>query len=176
MPRLPLLAQFWFLVSAPVVIIDAIFVCMRSKLGDTPHPLADTPPFNYWMIYATYDQRYAPNDDAFVVVQSWLNLLEVFLGLLAVLLSWRGNPSCSIKLALIVSVMTLYKTIMYLLMDVVEGGKYTHHNEPMDTLKMVVLPSLVWVVMPAVVIMQCVRRLSFAANSNAAATRKQKKG
>ncbi|KAH9593077.1 Emopamil-binding protein [Trypanosoma melophagium] len=175
MPRLPLLAQLWFIVTAPVVIIDAIFVLSRSKLENEPHPLAETSPFNYWVLYATYDKRYAPNDDAFVVVQSWLNLLEVSLGLFAVFLSWRGDACSSIQLAFAVSVMTLYKTVMYLVIDIIEGGKYTQHNTPMDTITMVVLPSLVWVVMPAIVIKLCMQRICVVAHNKEAAAGKQKK-
>ncbi|RNF08217.1 cholestenol Delta-isomerase [Trypanosoma conorhini] len=173
--ELPLLAKLWFLLTAPVVLIDGVFVLTRSSSPSVPHPLADTPPFNWWVLYATYDRRYAPNDDAFVVVQSWMNMLEVALGILALVLSHRGSVVEGLQLALVVSVMTLYKTVLYLAMEVVEGGKYTKHNSTFDTLMMTVLPSSFWIIVPAMLIVQCGRRLSGAVPGSKAAPQKRKK-
>jgi len=88
---LPTLAKCWFLVVAPIVAIDATFVLYRASNANEPHPLGETIPFKYWTTYAVYDRRYAPNDDAFVVAQSWMNGIEVLLGLVAVLLSFMGR-------------------------------------------------------------------------------------
>ncbi|KAK7198103.1 Emopamil binding protein [Novymonas esmeraldas] len=159
---LPLFPKIWFLLSAPVVVVDAIFVLMRANSVDVPHPLADTPPFKYWLIYAEHDHRYAPNDDAFVVLQSWLNLVEVALGLLVALLALGRAQNAAIKLAIVVSLMTLYKTVIYLGIDVVEGSKYTKHNTLQDQVLMFVIPSSVWLVASSVILRQCFSALVVA--------------
>ncbi|KEG11600.1 hypothetical protein DQ04_02451020 [Trypanosoma grayi] len=175
MAGLTRLAQFWLLLTAPVVLIDAVFVLTRAASPDEPHPLANTPPFSFWELYATYDRRYGPNDDAFVVVQSWLNLLEIVLGVFSVVLTWKGDACRSVKLALIVSVMTAYKTVLYLALDVAEGGKYTRHNTALDMLTMVLLPSSLWIAVPTVVALQCLRRLSATAGRGATPSLKKAK-
>lgn len=42
---------------------------------------------------------------------------------------------------IVTSVMTLYKTVMYFMMDVVEKGKYTNHNAAMQKIMMILIPS-----------------------------------
>lgn len=149
----PKLALLWYALVTPVVIIDAIFVLQRSKSG--PHPLAEVVPFNFWVLYAEYDKRYSPNDDAFVVVQSYLNLVEVTLGVLVLLLALFRSRLPAVKLSLVVSAMTIYKTVMYFAMDVVEGGKYTAHNSIPNQLMMVMVPSSFWVVIPSIIFAKC---------------------
>ncbi|KPA80928.1 hypothetical protein ABB37_04328 [Leptomonas pyrrhocoris] len=152
---LPLLAAVWFSAVAPVVLIDGIFVLTRSLHAKVPHPLSEVFPFKYWLIYARYDRRYGPNDDAFVIAQSWLNLVEVVLGLLAVLLSLRRASNAAVKLGILVATMTMYKTVLYFMLDVAEEGRYTKHNTLIDQLTMVVIPSSFWIIVPAVIIKQC---------------------
>ncbi|KAL7697048.1 hypothetical protein N2W54_001268 [Lotmaria passim] len=152
---LPLLAAVWFSAVAPVVLVDGIFVLTRSLDASVPHPLSQVFPFKYWLIYAEYDRRYGPNDDAFVVAQSWLNLVEVALGLLAVLLSFCRANNAAVKLALLVATMTLFKTVLYYVLDIVEDGKYTKHNTFFEQLTMVIIPSSFWIIIPAVIIKKC---------------------
>ncbi|KAG5499259.1 hypothetical protein JIQ42_04072 [Leishmania sp. Namibia] len=175
---LPLLAKVWFLAVAPAIILDAIFVLMRPQSVDVPHPLAEVFPFTYWTIYAQYDRRYAANDDAFVVVHSWLKLVEVVMGFFAVLCSLWNIQSHAIKLAIVVSLMTLYKTVLYCLIDIVEGGKYTHHNTLQDRLIMLIAPWSLWFIVPSIILHQCFRALAVAnvarqAAPKAAASRHQ---
>ncbi|KAF8283618.1 putative Emopamil binding protein [Trypanosoma cruzi] len=172
---IPLFAKLWFILTAPLLLIDATFVFTRSSSTGVPHPLADTPPFNLWVLYSTYDRRYAPNDDAFVVLQSGMNILEAALGLFAFLLAERGKAIASLKLALVVGVMTLYKTLMYFSLEAIEGGKYTKHNSTFDALMMVALPSSLWIIVPAAIILQCSCRLSVAASGRAVAPQGKKK-
>ncbi|EAN79146.1 Emopamil binding protein, putative [Trypanosoma equiperdum] len=161
-PRLPTVATAWLLLTAPVVLLDAVFVLNRPKTPDTPHPLGELVLFQPWTVYATYDRRYAPNEDAFVVAQSWMNLLEVTLGLLALLLSFSGYWKSAIKLAAVVSVMTFSKTLLYFVMDFVEGGEYTRHIGYLDKLLMVLLPSSVWIIAPFFTAIRCLQSLSQA--------------
>jgi len=157
--KLPALAKLWFLAVTPIVAIDAMFVLFRSSDPKQPHPLAETIPFKYWTIYEKYDLRYAPNDDAFVVAQSWMNVIEVVLGMVAVVLSQMNVHEAAVKLALIVAVMTMYKTVLYYLMDVAEDGKFTSHNTFKDKVLMVWVPSSFWIIVPAIIVAQCSRVL-----------------
>ncbi|KPI87685.1 hypothetical protein ABL78_3223 [Leptomonas seymouri] len=152
---LPLLAAVWFCAVAPVVLVDGIFVLTRSVDATVAHPLSDVFPFNYWTLYSKYDLRYAPNDDAFVVAQSWLNVVEVVLGLLAVMLSLCRAKNAAVKLGLLVATMTMYKTVLYFAMDIAEGSKFTKHNTLFDLLSMVVIPSSWWIIIPAIIIKKC---------------------
>ncbi|EPY38735.1 hypothetical protein AGDE_05194 [Angomonas deanei] len=148
--QLPLIAKIWFALVTPIVLIDGLFVLNRQPVGsNAPHPLANTVPFNFWLIYEKYDRRYAPNDDAFVVAQSYLNLMEIALGLVAIALSFLKKDDLAIKLAALVCCMTFYKTVLYFVMDIVEGGKYTKHNSMKDQIQFVIIPSSFWLIVPA---------------------------
>lgn len=162
--KLPILAAIWFASVTPIVLVDGIFVLKRqpATAADLTHPLSQTFPFNYWLIYEKYDRRYAPNDDAFVVAQSYLNMVEVFLGLMTLVLAFAGNHSCAIKLAFSVALMTFYKTVLYLLMDIVEGGAYTHHNTQKEQLLFVLLPSSFWLLIPGIIMKLCWSRMQGA--------------
>lgn len=157
---LPLLAAVWFSVVAPVVVVDGVFVLTRSLDVNIPHPLSEVVPFKYWLIYAQYDRRYAPNNDAFVVAQSWLNLVEVALGLVAVMLGLLRANNAAVKLAILVATMTLFKTVLYYVLDIVEEGLYTKHNTFAEQFAMVIVPSSFWIIVPAVIIKQCFRILT----------------
>lgn len=151
---MPFLATLWFMATTPIVMVDAIFVLTRalpeSCADPRIHPLEKYFPFKLWSVYASYDNRYYPNDDAFVTVQSYLNLLEVILGLLAVVLTLLKFHRAGLGLGMIVSVMTVYKTVMYFLMELMEDGKYTKHNTMMENSIMVWLPSSFWIVIPTI--------------------------
>ncbi|GET89757.1 hypothetical protein, conserved [Leishmania tarentolae] len=157
---LPLLAKIWFLAVTPIIIVDAIFVLTRAKSANVPHPLAEVVPFRYWTIYAQYDRRYAANNDPFVVVQSWLNLVEMAMGLLVTLFAMCRAQNIAIKLAIVVCLMTLYKTVFYCLVEIAEGGKYTQHNTLQEKLTVLIAPLSVWIVVPSVIVRQCFRALA----------------
>lgn len=151
-------ALFWFLLVIPLAIIDGVFVLTRASptAEDPTHPLAKTIPFKYWTIYANHDRRYQPNNDVFVVVQSYLGLVEVALGILVVLLEVAAkNHVAALKLAICVSMMTLYKTVIFYAMDYANGCEYTKHNTAMNKFLVVTLPSCFWIIIPAFLIWQC---------------------
>nr|CCC94763.1 unnamed protein product [Trypanosoma congolense IL3000] len=158
--RFPAVAAWWFLLTAPVVVLDAFFVLTRSDSRGMEHPFGKVWVLRPWTLYAKYDMRYAPNDDAFVVAQSWVNLLEVALGLAAVVLSAGRRTECALKVAVCVSVMTLGKTVLYFVMDVVEKGKYTNHVRWLDKVFMVIMPSLLWIAVPALIAFKCLQCLA----------------
>ncbi|CBZ28207.1 conserved hypothetical protein [Leishmania mexicana MHOM/GT/2001/U1103] len=159
---LPLLAKIWFLAVTPVVVLDSIFVLTRAKSVNLPHPLAEVFPFKYWVLYAQYDRRYAANNDPFVVVQSWLNLVEVAMGLFVTLFAVCNAQNLAIKLSIVVCLMTLYKTVLYCLMEIAEGGKHTRHNTFQEKLTMLIAPLSLWVIVPSLILLQCFRALAVA--------------
>lgn len=159
------LAIVWFTLTAVVVSIDLVYVLMRPSVIGKPHPLARNPVFAQWEYYATFDKRYGVNDDAFVVVQSICNALEVIMQLAAVGLNTLGKLGAANKLALVVSIMTLYKTVMYAMMEHFDGGKYTKHNSLQDLVLMVMIPSSFWIMIPAYLAVQSWRRLEVASQT-----------
>ncbi|KAG8345592.1 hypothetical protein TRVL_03581 [Trypanosoma vivax] len=173
----PFIVTVWFLVAAPVVTLDAVFVLNRPPSRGLTHPLANISLMRLWVAYAEFDHRYAANDDGFVVAQSWLNFAEAALGLVAVILSVGQHVETALKLALVTSVMTLSKTVLYLLMDVVEGSRYTRHIGFMEKVFVVLLPSSLWIIFPALVTLECSRRLALAGcrTPNISASTRQKK-
>lgn len=155
------LAITWFLLTSIIVSIDLAYVLTRPSDPAVRHPLAAANyVFAQWEYYSTFDKRYAVNDDPFVVVQSLCNFVEVIFQLVAVLLHAAGKYNTANKLALVVSVMTLYKTVMYGMMEHFEGGKYTKHNSTADLIQMVVIPSSFWILIPGILVVQSWNRVN----------------
>ena len=156
------LAYFWFILATFTVLIDLTYVLTRPKAPATSaeHPLASTFPFSGWTLYTQFDKRYAPNDDAFVVVQSWCNAGECVLQLLAVMASLASAYAFAHKVTVVVCVMVTYKTIMYALMEFADGSKFTQHNTTKDLLTMVVIPSSFWIIVPLILLKRSINALS----------------
>ena len=154
---LPQFAVLWFIISGLIVILDASFVLLRpiSMPGGSLAFL-----YGGWHKYITHDKRYADTHDAFVVVQSWLNLVEVAFQFMAVAAHLQKGPSCALKLGFFVSVATFYKTVIYFSMEYAEGLKFTRHNSLPDLILYVVIPSFVWLAMPLKVAGACWSRLT----------------
>jgi hypothetical protein len=164
----------WFLLTSIIVSIDLVYVLTRPNDASTRHPLASNYVFAQWEYYSTFDKRYAVNDDPFVVVQSLCNAVEVVLQLTAVLLHAAGKYTTANTLALVVAVMTLYKTIMYGMMEHFEGGKYTKHNSTADLIQMVVIPSSFWIIIPGMIVAQSWRRVTSGVSTAKAVLKQQK--
>lgn len=167
MPRtLPKFAIFWLVVSSLIVAIDASYVLLQPATQNT-----NAVPYKFWDLYATYDKRYASQEDAFGYLQSSLNVFEIALALGVVVLDLfilnrakkSSSSSIPLKLAIIQQMMVLYKTVIYLGLERGEGYHYTRHNSLADGVLMVLIPSSFWITVPAVVIWQCLGRLSVAA-------------
>jgi hypothetical protein len=154
-PGLSWLAYVWFIVTSVVVVIDASFVLGRPA---TLSSLSE--PWKTWQLYAVHDKRYGDLEDAFCRLQSYLNLVEVALQLLAVALGLARANGAANKTTFLVSTMTLYKTIMYFGMETLEEGKFTKHNTHSDLLLMVLIPSAFWIIVPAILICQSWSRLA----------------
>jgi hypothetical protein len=138
----------WFIVSSILCAIDASFVLLRPGTLPGGNLVDYFPIWKGWHTYIKYDKRYASMTDGWVVLQSWLNLLEIAISYLSILFLVIGWRSASLKVAAAVSVMTAYKTIIYFGMEYADGFPFTKHNSTSDLLLYVVLPSSFWVFIP----------------------------
>jgi uroporphyrin-III C-methyltransferase len=106
------------------------------------------------VFYSRFDQRYA-GFDAFGSAQSWANLVEV-----VALVLWRRFSG--LVLALVVSTATLWKTVLYFLVEAASGLAMTRQSLDAGDLggflAVAVLPNLVWIVMPLAVVIALGRR------------------
>jgi hypothetical protein len=120
--RLPRWIVVWLCITAAIQTYDALFVI----LGPVPHvggPLAGLWPGH--LLYARFDQRYA-NFDAFGTAQSWANLVEVVVALIAVRLRARFS---GVILTLILCVATFWKTVLYFAVEISGGLEMTRDAE-----------------------------------------------
>ncbi len=157
-PLLPRWICIWLLISGLIQTYDALFV-LTKPLSDVGGPIGFLWPGHH--LYATYDARYAAFD-AFGSAQSWGNLLEV------VVIAWvlfnRRSRAGAVG-ALIVTVATFWKTVLYFLVEICGRLGFTKHvldsGNVTGFLGIVIAPNAVWLVMPAAVIVTLAR--SFAA-------------
>ena len=102
-------------------------------------------------MYAKYDSLYKVNDDPFVVIQSWLNIVEACLGLLAVLISISGKRTFGALSVVVIQTMTLWKTVIFLMYD----HHWTHPDVAKFTTESLLcytIPSSIWILMPLLTI------------------------
>lgn len=155
---LPRLAIIWFIFVVPVVILDASYVLLRAAPGEMAspaiHPMHYFPLFQPWNVYAKYDHHYQASDDAFTPCQAVLNLCEITLGLAAIAIDMLEYHKGALILGIMLCTMMIYKTIIFFLMDVFEGGEYTKHNTFQDKLLMIWIPSSFWIIIPAILLTQ----------------------
>ena len=114
---IPGFLKFWFFVSALIVFFDASFILQRPetlKGGSL-----------YWFYhpydnYVIYDTLYADLKDSFVVIQSWLNIVEGIFLLISVFMSFSSKVSTQIWSALIAvlaSTCVFWKTVIFVWYD-----------------------------------------------------------
>jgi hypothetical protein len=107
----------WLFVSAVIVIFDAFYVINR------PDTMRGGKYFDYFQpyeIYIKFDTMYALNNDTFVVIQSWLNLVEsalLFISVYLSLSSCLGKKLWGAFLSIITSTMVFWKTVIFLIYD-----------------------------------------------------------
>lgn len=87
---IPKALYLWLVLSAIIVIYDAAFIILRPatlKGGSLYHI--------YWPYeaYLEFDTLYANMNDSFVVIQSWLNIVEAVFLMLGVGLSISSSHS-----------------------------------------------------------------------------------
>ncbi|GAB3599385.1 hypothetical protein [Microbacterium tumbae] len=147
--RMPGWVIVWLCVTAAIQTYDACYVL----LGPVSHaggPLAGVWPGH--VLYGTFDHRYA-QFDAFGSAQSWANLLEV---LVIVWIFFHLRRWSGLVLALIVSVATFWKTVIYFLVEASSGLEMTRQSlergDLLGFLAVAVLPNLFWIGFPLAVI------------------------
>lgn len=164
---------FWIFLSNIIVFFDAFFVINR------PHTLANGK--YYWLFkpyenYYKFDSLYAMNDDTFVVIQSWLNVCEGVISMIAVVLCLS---SCKIKRAigsiicLIVSVMVFWKTVIFLWYDnnfLSEDAK----NYTPESILYYYFPSSLWIIFPLLSIILISKRFVQAVTNEASCDQPKK--
>ena len=148
--------MIWFLISCVIQIYDALFV-LTKPLSDAGNTLGWFWPGHH--LYAEYDHRYAAFD-AFGSAQSWLNIVEA--AVLIIALVYRRRWS-GVVIGLIVSVATFWKTVLYFGVEMCSNLEYTRHvldsGDAKGFLAIVIAPNAVWIVVPAIVIVVLGRRV-----------------
>lgn len=163
---MPRWATAWAVLGSMVCIWDATYVLTR------PRSMAKGDLFHIFFPYAKYitlDPLYGNLQNAFVVAQSWMNLVEIFLTLLAVFLyhlAGRRNLGCLVLL--VASVMTWSKTVLYFVHDHFERPLHPQKTSieiaAWEYLFMFIIPSLVWVVFPFACMYSIARQILNAFN------------
>jgi len=87
--------------------------------------------------------------------------VEVILGFIVLILNARNSPRTA-ALAFTVSLMTLWKTVLYCLQytDLCGGGTYHSHNDAFTNFLYLWLPNGIWVVVPFLVVCRLWGRVS----------------
>ncbi len=156
--RLPRWVLAWLVVTALIQTYDACYVLLGS-LSHEGGSLAGLWPGH--VFYSRFDHRYA-GFDAFGSAQSWANLLEVVL-IVWVLIAARRRFS-GVVVALVVSVATFWKTVIYFLVEISSGLEMTRQSLDQGDLggflAVAVLPNLVWIVVPLAVVVTLGRQVA----------------
>lgn len=154
--RLPLWVVVWLCVTAVIQTYDALYVIL-GPLSHAGGPLAGLWPGH--LLYARFDHRYA-NFDAFGTAQSWANLVEVVVALIALRLR---RTLGGVILALIVSVATFWKTVIYFLVEICGGLEMTHdaldRGDFAGFFFIAVFPNLFWLAIPLTAIIVLARQV-----------------
>lgn len=116
--------------------------------------------FHFWSPYEQYikyDPIYGDMDDVFGIAQSYMNIVEVVVGVLGLILHYIHKPSTiGAMLIYITSIATLAKTILYFIYDEVDPHPRTasyHLFHPLTWdlgyVGVVLIPTAFWVICPA---------------------------
>ncbi|MBN9184992.1 MAG: hypothetical protein J0I97_05940, partial [Microbacterium sp.] len=111
------------------------------------------------VFYSSFDHRYA-GFDAFGSAQSWANLIEV---VVPVWVLFHARRWSGVVVGLIVSVATLWKTVIYFLVEASSGLEMTRQSiergDVVGFLMVAILPNLVWIVVPLAVVITLGRQI-----------------
>ncbi|RPA94953.1 hypothetical protein L873DRAFT_1775255 [Choiromyces venosus 120613-1] len=148
----PKVILLWLLLSTPVVLYDAAFILLR------PHTFTPNPLSFLWRghnFYATVDYVYSAHalseQDGFPAAQSFMNLIESALNILYLYLysSTGAGSAGGLVVGFAAVVMTLSKTMLYLLNEVFAGGRHVLHNDLSTFIWCYAVPSSLWILFPA---------------------------
>ncbi|CAL1528043.1 unnamed protein product [Lymnaea stagnalis] len=158
----------WFYVTAIVCTWDATFIMLR------PYTLPGGSLAVFWYLYKYYvtvDQRYNDTSDAYVFAQSLLNYVEVAFNIITIVMHYRCSRHTATT-AFTVSVMTFWKTVLYFLMfsEFCTGGEYRQGNTALQEIALVVIPNIIWVIVPLVVMYSLWEKLTPQGSSHYASS------
>jgi hypothetical protein len=154
--RMPMWVIVWLTISAIIQTYDACYVLL-GPLSHEGGPLAGLWPGH--VFYGSFDHRYA-QFDAFGSAQSWANLLEVLViaWALAHAKRWSG-----VVVGLIVTVATLWKTVIYFLVEISSGLEMTRQSlergDLVGFLMVAILPNAFWIAFPLAVVLTLGRQV-----------------
>lgn len=154
--RLPTWVIVWLTASAIIQTYDACYVLL-GPLSHSGGPLAGMWPGH--VFYSSFDHRYA-GFDAFGSAQSWANLLEVIVIVIALT---RAKRWAGVVLALIVTTATFWKTVIYFLVEASSGLEMTRQSlergDLLGFLVVAILPNLFWIGFPLAVVITLGRQV-----------------
>jgi len=149
----PKAITIWLLLSSLVVIYDATYILLR------PYTFSPNALSRFWQghnFYATVDHVYGASalaeKDGFPPAQSLMNLVESALNFiyLAKYFSTSGETGRGgmLVVGFMGVVMTLAKTVLYMLVEVCSGGRHVAHNDLKTFVLFYILPNSFWIVFP----------------------------
>lgn len=145
--NLPFWVAVWLLISSILVTIDALFVILRPRTlpGGKWNYL-----FPHYNIYIHVDKRYADLNDTFNYGQSFMNLAEMCLNIIALIMYNKGKVGLSVLVAFMVSTMTFSKTVFYFLVssELCGGQHFVNHNDWKSAVFLYIIPNGIWIVVP----------------------------
>lgn len=136
----------WFYLTAIICTIDASFVVFRPRTLPGGNLSAF---FKLYQYYIYTDQRYNDIGDSYVFTQSLMNYVEVILNIVTLIFHYRKMNATKL-LAFTVSVMTFWKTVLYILMfyELAGGKDYRVGNTLIEEIFIVLIPNGIWIVLP----------------------------
>lgn len=155
--RLPRWIVVWLWVTALIQAYDALFVV----LGPISHAGGDLA----WLwpghlLYARFDHRYA-GYDAFGTAQSCANFVEVVVAFIAIGMRERF---AGVILALILSVATFWKTVLYFGVEIASGLAMTRdaidRGDVLGFFFIAVFPNLFWLAIPLTAVIVLARQIA----------------
>lgn len=114
---IPGFLKIWFVFSALIVFFDASFILQRPETQKGGSLYKFYHPYDNYVIY---DTLYGDLDDSFVVIQSWLNIVEGVFLLIAVFMSLSSKISTqlwSAIIAILTSTCVFWKTVIFVWYD-----------------------------------------------------------
>lgn len=155
--KIPTFAIIWIILGSILGIWDALFVLTR------PMSMKDGSLFWLFTPYDTYvqlDPSYADLQNPFVLAITYLNCIEIALGLISLVI-YRYTPhfrDSAVILLLLTSMATLSKTALYLLHDHLLGSDVTNMSTS-DYLSYFLVPNTTWILLPTLCIYSISRQI-----------------
>ncbi|KAH3839005.1 uncharacterized protein LOC127879452 isoform X2 [Dreissena polymorpha] len=150
--KMPMWMVIWFYATAIICTIDASFIVLRPHTlpGGSLHYL-----FFFYKYYIHTDQRYNDVSDSYVYTQSLMNYAEVLLNIVTLFYHYRKS-NLTKPLAFTVSVMTFWKTVLYIAMfyELAGGKDYRIGNTLLEEMLLVLIPNGIWLLLPGMCIVK----------------------